>query len=138
MQRFALIAALAATVGLAVAGVGAAGTYRGVPPVYTAGNPTCSDLPGLASTTPIKFSSPVNGASAGGISIVVDGNRVAWFTFPPIHVQAVIVKGGPNANVYFNGGHDFSDGTLDTVTNPKNGKSYGLGDVTFCTTVGSV
>lgn len=138
MRRLALLVALAATAALAVVGVGAADTFRGIAPVVVSGNPKCSDLTKLgvpAGTQSIKFEPPVQGASSGGINIFVDGSRVSWYTFPPVHVQAAIVKGGPNVNVYVYAGFDFSDGWFDPVTNAKTGQSYGLGAVTFCVTV---
>jgi hypothetical protein len=138
MRRLALVVALAATAALAVVGVGASGTFRGVTPVAVSGNPKCSDLSKFGvspSTQPIKFEPPVHGASLGGVNILVDGNRVGWYTFPPVHVKAAIVKGGPNVNLYVYAGEDFSDGWFDPVTNPKTGQVYGLGAVTFCVTV---
>ena len=49
-----------------------------------------------------------------------------------VTVRAVIVKGGSNANVYVYPRGDYSDGGLQTPVNPKSGKPYGLGYVTFC------
>jgi hypothetical protein len=63
---------------------------------------------------------------------VLDENGVGWFVLFNENVRAVIVKGGPNANVYRYPGGDFSDGSLSTPLNPKNGKPYGPGSVTFC------
>jgi hypothetical protein len=44
---------------------------------------------------------------------------------------AVIVKGGPDANVYFYDGQTSDDG-LTAPINPNNGKPYGISNVTLC------
>jgi hypothetical protein len=141
MRRLTLLVALAATTALAVVGVGAADTWAHVTPVAVSGNPKCSDLTNQgvpAGTQSIKFEPPVHGASSGGINILVEGNRVAWYTSPPVRVRAAIVKGGPNVNLYVYPAPSpelaYTDGWFDPVTNPKTGQVYGLGAVTFCVT----
>jgi len=47
-------------------------------------------------------------------------------------IDAVIVKGGPGANVYKYDPEAFSGGDLYTLTNPNNNKPYGLSHVSFC------
>jgi hypothetical protein len=132
MRKLAVKAAIIAAA-LVVAGVAAGATYRGVEPILIAGNPACQDVPGLSFTKQVKFSTPVNGASAGGVHIFVDGNTVSWYTLGDILVKAVIVKGGSNANVYkYPAFDDYSDGTLLPPLNRKTGKVYDLGAVTFC------
>jgi hypothetical protein len=118
---------------LVVAGVAAGASYRGIQPFTIAGNPTCRDVPGLSFSSQVKFSPALNGASAGGVHIFVDGNKVGWYTLGDVLVKAAIVKGGANANVYrYPGTDDFSDGTLLPPLNSKTGRAYDLGGVTFC------
>jgi hypothetical protein len=97
-----------------------------VDPVYVAGNPKCSSL-GLESI--VKFDPPNSGTSDGVTLTVVGPGTVDWSSTVPI--GAVIVKGGPNANLYFYDGAT-SDTGLVTPTNPHNGKLYGLSHVDFC------
>jgi hypothetical protein len=128
------------TAALVIVGVSSAGTVRGITPVTVAGNPTCSTLSGVTYSSEVKFNPPVNGASTDGIYIFVNGNVVGWYVLREIRditVRAVIVKGGSNANVYVYPGGDYSDGGLQTPLNPKNGKPYDPGYVTFCYDLGT-
>lgn len=136
MRKFLLTIVAVVAAGLVVVAVGAAGSYRGVEPVVVEGSPKCRDL-GLNSSTEVKFVSPVNGMTIGGIHLFVDTNdpsvgALGWYVVNHENVRAVIVKGGSNANVYWYPGGDFSDGLLTTPTNPKKGTPYGLGYVSFC------
>jgi hypothetical protein len=47
-------------------------------------------------------------------------------------IDAVIVKGGPSANVYTYNPESTGDTNLVTPTNPKNEKPYGLSHISFC------
>jgi hypothetical protein len=119
---------------LVVAGVAAAGSFRGIEPTVVGGNPGCADI-GLSNATQVRFASPANGSSAGGIFLFVDGNSLGWFTNGDIVVKAAIVKGGPNANVYSYPDPSvvgFSDGSLVPPLNTKTHKLYDLGAATFC------
>jgi hypothetical protein len=134
MRKFATKVVLATAAALIVVGVAAGATYRGIEPITIAGNPTCSNVPGLTFTSQVKFATPINGASAGGVHIFVDGNTVGWYTLggAPL-IKTVIVKGGSAANVYrYPAFDDFSDSGLLPPLNPKTGNVYGLGSVTFC------
>lgn len=125
---------VAVMVGLVVAGVAAAGSYRGIEPSVVSGNPGCADI-GLSSATQVRFASPANGSSAGGIFLFVDGNSLGWYTNGDIVMKAAIVKGGPNANVYSYPDPTvvgFSDGSLVPPLNTKTHKLYDLGAATFC------
>jgi hypothetical protein len=125
--------AVGCLVAAAVASVAAAGSVRGIEPFVVAGNPGCADLSGVSFTTQVNFDSPVNGSSASGVYITIDGTRVGWFTLGDLLVKAVIVKGGSSANVYeYTSGQDYSDGGLFPPTNPKNGKPYSLGAIRAC------
>jgi hypothetical protein len=97
-----------------------------VSPVYMEGNPTCEDI---GYDNEFKVDPPAEG-SWDGISITdIDGSLVDWSSSFPM--GAVIIKGGPNANVYY---YDTSmeDTDLVTPTNPNNQQPYGLSHVTFC------
>jgi hypothetical protein len=133
MSRLGLTV-VAVMVGLVVAGVAAAGSYRGIEPRVIAGNPGCADT-GVSYTTQVKFSSPANGSSAGGIHLFVDGNSLGWYTNGDIVVKGVIIKGGPNGNFYSYPDPTvvgFSDGSLVPPLNTKTKKPYDLGAATFC------
>jgi hypothetical protein len=103
-----------------------------VVPTFVAGNPKCTDID--PSWTELKVDPPRGGSySSGGksASLTISGLIVtSWTTSAP--VTAVIVKGGPNANVYTYEGGATSDTDLHAPTNPKNGKYYGLSHISFC------
>jgi len=102
-----------------------------VAPVYVAGNPKCADL--NPSWTEIKADPPTSGTrTSGGKSFTISINGLivtSWSSSTP--VTAVIVKGGPNANIYYYSGAT-SDTNLHAPTNPNNGKYYGLSHVSAC------
>jgi hypothetical protein len=98
------------------------------------GNPRCSDVSsGLHS---IKIDPVPQGNTnwgRGGLSgqMSVSGRVLDWTSNQPISV--VIVKGGPNANIYrYNPAATGGQG-LHAPVNPKNGQFYGLSHVDFCT-----
>jgi hypothetical protein len=132
MRKFLLTVVAVAAAGLVVITASAAGSYWGVEPVVVAGSPSCKDIAGLSYSAEVKFAEPVNGVNAGGIYLLLLQRGIDWYTLLHENVRAVIVKGGPNANVYRYPGDIFSDGLLGTPLNPKNGKPYGLGYVTVC------
>ena len=103
-------------------------TYSSVTPVKVDGNPKCEDY-GLTSIT--KFD-PVQSGTKSGITLTKhDTYYVRWTSTVP--VDWVIVKGGPNANIYKYAVDDFGDDWLHAPINPDNGKPYGLSHVEFCT-----
>ena len=113
--------------------VPAAASAATVDPAHREGNPSCSAL-GYAHG--LKFDPPTAGSkSAGGVTVDLSlgtgafGKLVGWSSSAP--VDAVIVKGGPNANVYAYAGGATGDTGLHT---PFNGPSkyYGLSHVSFC------
>jgi hypothetical protein len=135
VRKFMFKVTLLAMAALVVVGVSSAATVRGIVPVTVAGNPTCADLTGVSSSASVKFSPPVNGATADGVHIFFDGNAVGWYVLRGVrdlNVRAVIVKGASNASVYVYPGGDYSDDGLVTPLNPKNGKSPAPGSVSFC------
>ena len=141
MKRFLVLVAIVGSVGLTVAGASSAATVRGIVPFVMAGNVSCSQLTGVSYTDSVTFTPVVNGASSNGLFLLVDSSTsFGWFVLRDIrdiNVKAVIVKGGPNSNVYVYPGGDYSDGPMNAPTNPKNGKPYDVGAATFCFTVAS-
>jgi hypothetical protein len=85
---------------------------------------TCADPEvGFGGDTQVAGSGDANvGITAGGSSITVTilGSGVV--------IDAVVVKGGPIANIYSPGGA----GTFSTPTNPANGQPYGLSHYFVC------
>lgn len=121
--------------GLALAGLGmgtaAAAT---VEPTLVEGNPTCQDvLPGSIEYK-LDFA-PDDGEYTDGTIKVTIGNWgdsvVSWTS--DLDVDAVIMKGGPAANVYvYPGDSDLGDDLLVTPTNPNNDEAYGISHISFC------
>jgi hypothetical protein len=115
----------------------------GIVPVYYEGNPTCEDL-GYAHGYKLQddggdfdggtgtFYFP--DGSGNSIWIDSDGVYVDWTS--TFGIDAVIVKGGPNANSYVydtNGAEGYEDGGLAPPDNPHNDVGpYGLSHVDFC------
>jgi hypothetical protein len=106
-----------------------------VDPVLVSGNPSCSDVaPG---TTEFKVQPVVDGTfSDGTLTVTIDVRNTAdgpVFDFTAnIGVDAVIVKGGPNANVYFYNPEVTSDTGLHAPVNPQNNTFFGLSHISFC------
>jgi hypothetical protein len=94
-----------------------------VPQTLSDGNVTTCAQVGFGNDTQVEGSGDSNvGIAASGSSITVDilGSGVV--------IDAVVVKGGPNANIYAPGG----EGTFSTPTNPANGQPYGLSHYFAC------
>jgi VCBS repeat-containing protein len=113
-----------------------------VPPTHEEGNPSCVSLGYAAGFKP--FSGNVGGLEANpsgtfnvaGGSITVtensNGNGISWSS--TFGIDAVIVKGGPNANVYVYDPPAESTGDIGLVTpfNSGSNQLYGLSHVEFC------
>jgi hypothetical protein len=101
-------------------------------PTFVEGNPTCADL-GLG-THSVKFDPPLSGTrSLGGeewVSMGANGIEVDWQS--SIGIDAVIVKGGPNANVYVYPSESTGDTGLTAPVNPNTEQPFGLSHVDFC------
>jgi hypothetical protein len=111
----------------------AAASAASVEPSYHEGNPTCMDL-GYAHE--LKFDPPSAGSKSGdGVTVELSlgadgfGSLVDWTSSAPI--DAVIVKGGPNANAYAYPGESSGDTGLHSPFNGPD-KYYGLSHVDFC------
>ena len=111
-------------------------TAQDVTHVTVAGNPSCS-----VGTVHIKVE-PVVSGTYGKIAVVVTGSSFSWAitdnTATGLDANVVIVKGGPNAEVYSypdaaDGLNYFDwDSGLTAPINPNNGKPYGLSHISFC------
>jgi hypothetical protein len=104
----------------------------GLTPTMRDGNPSCADL-GFASST--KFEPPQDGTQAlstGGTVTVSNANGETFDFSSTAGIDAVIVKGGPNAHIYTYDPESMGDTGLHAPTNPANGESYGLSHIEFC------
>lgn len=111
-----------------------------VAPVKVDGNPKCADY-GLVGFKPRDESGDIykNGTytftiyGMGSLTMTIaNGPNVSWIS--TFGIDKVIVKGGPNANVYSYSPASMGDTNLTTPTNPNNNKPYGLSHVEFCYT----
>ncbi len=145
-RRLAGVGTLGLVLGLLllVSGVVPAGATH-VAPIVQSGNPDCGDQ-GLSHFT--KFDSqelpseggPTVSQEKDGETVTVtgtefgDGGELLKFDWTAtFDVDAVIVKGGPNANVYlYSGSSDFSDQGLTAPINPATGEPYAVSHITFC------
>ncbi len=101
------------------------------------GNPNCADL-GIP--IELKVEPPATGTYGDGtleVFVDVNGKFFDWNVTESSQeaVDAVIVKGGPNANVYSYDEATAASG-LSAPTNPKTGEPYGLSHISFCYDVG--
>ncbi len=104
-----------------------------VAPTYVAGNPTCQDQGFALGFKPEPQNSPSGTyalpGSSGTVTVTSNGTGlVSWSS--TIGIDAVIVKGGPNANVYVYNPESMGDTNL--VTPMNNQEPYGLSHVEFC------
>ncbi len=93
-------------------------------------NPTCADIGDYDNE--LKIDPPVSGTYDGITLTLDDESEPVYFdwssTFP---IDAVISKGGNDANVYYYDPAALSDTGLVSPNNP-NGKPAGLSHVVFC------
>jgi hypothetical protein len=127
-----------AVLGAILLGLGIVGSGSGrvdaasVTPTLEEDNPSCLE-PGLGQG--LKIEPVANGTYDGVITISgADGTSFDWQS-AAVGVDAVIVKGGPNANLY-----DYdqppppavSDTDLTAPINPNNNQPFGLSHLEFC------
>jgi hypothetical protein len=110
---------------------GPASALNGV--TYVPGNPACEDL-GLGDFS-YKVDPPESGThSLDGLNTVtftiLDGQFFDWSA--SIGIDAVIVKGGPDANVYTYDPESVSGMRLHPPDNPFNGQPYAVSHIYFC------
>jgi hypothetical protein len=100
-----------------------------VAPTLVPGNPTCP-----AGTSSLKIEPVEEGTySADGFSVTIEFAEDGTLSFVASQgVDQVIVKGGPNANVYAYDPEVTEDAGLITPTNPNNGQPFGFSHVDFC------
>jgi LPXTG-motif cell wall-anchored protein len=100
-----------------------------VTPTQVPGNATCP-----AGTTELKVEPVESGTFTDGtltVTLVVTGDTFSFTS--NIGVDVVIVKGGPNSNVYdYRPGESTGDTGLHAPINPKTGEPFGLSHVSFC------
>jgi len=115
------------------------GNTSSIPVANNVGNVTCDEV-ALNTKCSFDFSSGRidynggDGGTYGPITWTTDGTYVNWTSTVPVKV-AVIVKGGNNANIYFDGceADCATSGTaLSAPINERTGKPYGLSNITFC------
>jgi len=129
-----VVAAMAGASGLFVALPASADSNDGE---LVSGNPGCDDVaPEGATWIELKVEPPEDGEFSDGtltvnvdVSDTDDGQVFDWDTNSG--VDAVIVKGGPNANVYFYDPESMGDTGLHAPVNPS-GKWAGLSHISFC------
>lgn len=105
-----------------------------VAPVFVPGNPTCASLGydfGLRIDPPNAGTYSIDGINTVTVT-TDDGVFFDWSS--NLEMDAVIVKGGPNANVYI---YDppteaTSDAGLHSPINPNNGRPFALSHIDFC------
>lgn len=117
-----------------------------IPGANQGGNRTCSEVGAFFRNDPAYFDycgeridyGKFNGAFPEGLSVTSDGKYLSFTASDCIKigdkyykVGAVIVKGGPAANVYFYEGGTLSDTNLTAPVNAS-GKPAGISNVTFC------
>jgi hypothetical protein len=119
--------------GLLVAGILARGSSpvdaARVTPTVKEGNPSCQDL---GFNLGLKIEPVANGTTQ---FITLSGVAGTSFDLTStMGIDAVIVKGGPNANLYTYDppAEATSDADLTAPINPNNGQPYGLSHVEFC------
>jgi hypothetical protein len=104
-----------------------------VTPVFVAGNPSCTSLGysfGFKVDPPNAGTYSIDGINT--VTVTTDGVYFDWSS--TLGMDAVISKGGPNANVYI---YDppteaTSDTGLHSPINPNNGNPFGLSHIEFC------
>jgi hypothetical protein len=104
-----------------------------VTPIFVAGNPTCVDLGydfGFKVDPPNAGTYNIGGFNT--VTVTTDGVYFDWSS--TLGMDAVIAKGGPNANVYTYDppAESFGDTGLHSPINPNNGQPFGLSHIEFC------
>jgi len=130
-RRASACAAAITAAALAGAFAGPASAASVAPQLY-AGNPTCADV--NPAWTEIDKVDPPQQGSHGWSGTTISGTYQAtgalfdWTSSTPI--DGVIVKGGPNANVYVYSPAASGDTGLSAPDN--GGQPYGLSHISFC------
>lgn len=104
-----------------------------VEPVFVASNPNCASIE--STWDELKVEPVSDGTYSDGtltVTVDVDGSVFDWSS--DIGVDAVLVKGGPDANLYRYDppAEETADTGLHAPTNPANDQFYGLSHISFC------
>ena len=128
--------ALSVVAGLALVGLFAGvaakpATATSITPVFVAGNPSCTSLGysfGFKVDPPDAGTYSIDGINS--VTVTRDGASFDWSS--TLGMDAVISKGGSNANVYAYNPEATSDTGLHSPINPSNGQPFGLSHIEFC------
>lgn len=125
MVKLAKLSALAAFAAvLALFGFVLTASAGHVEPTQLTGNPTCEGA--------LKIE-PVVSGTYDGVTITVHGSTFDFTTTGDTVVTSVVVKGGPNANLYTYDPAATADTGLHAPINAKNDRPYGLSHLCFST-----
>jgi hypothetical protein len=130
MKRFGWIIVLA----LAVALWPMLAQAASVAPTVVPGNPSCEDLGYAYGFKPTPEATPSGVYNLGGgywINVIQAGGTTPVEWASNIGIDAVIVKGGPNANVYVYDPESFGDSGL-VAPDVSSGTAAGLSHLEFC------
>ena len=107
-----------------------------VTPTVVNGNPSCTDLGYDFGYKPQPEPPPSGTYTYPGSSytVTIDSNGVYFDWTSEIDVDAVIVKGGDNANVYAYSPASLGDTELSAPINPANSQPYAISHIEFCYT----
>ncbi|MFL6195143.1 MAG: hypothetical protein ACJ75H_13295 [Thermoanaerobaculia bacterium] len=104
-----------------------------ITPIFVDGNPSCTSLGyafGFKIDPPNAGTYSIDGVNT--VTVTTDGVSFDWSS--TLGMDAVISKGGPNANVYIYDppAEATSDTGLHSPINPNNDKPFGLSHIDFC------
>ncbi len=102
------------------------GLSAAVDPAIVPGNPKCENY-GFSG---YKIDKAPNGTYDFITIYGSDGYFFSWSS--TVSLDAVIVKGGDVANIFFYSPESFGDTGLYSPINPKNNKHYGISHIEFC------
>jgi hypothetical protein len=137
MKRVRIAVALASIMVLSIAGASVAVSVApNANDIHdpVAGNPRC---PGDAAYSLKIEAEDLAVGTYGAIDITAyNGTYVSWRInqafLDTYDANLVIVKGGPNAALYYYDTWDDADTNLRSPINPNNSKPYGISHVSFC------
>jgi hypothetical protein len=107
---------------------------EGIAPVFTPGNPTCTGYEykfKVDPPTPGAYNLPGGGTLTWEIVNGPCGQVVNWEASNGVEIFIFIVKGGPDANIYYYDGTVTFDGNLHTPVGPS-GDYYGVSHIEIC------
>jgi len=97
---------------------------------FQPGNPTCEDM---GYDLGLRIETPSTGTfTSGPFTVIIGADNFFDWSSGMILVDAVIAKGGPNANIYRYDPPATSGFGLSAPINPNNNQPFGLSHVDFC------